>query len=105
MKRGKYLKSSDGKYQVHLRRNGNLEVTTGTTLLWSTGTINIGVEYLYFDWNELSLRGTDNKTIWKANGKSGEWNNELLIQNDGNLVVYNRCNESIWATNTYEGTI
>ena len=105
LKRGNYLESLDGKYQVHLRQNGNLEVTTGTALLWSTGTINVGVDFLYFNWNELSLRGTDNKTIWKANSIYSEWYDELVIQNDGNLVIYNRCDEPMWATNIYEGTI
>ena len=105
LKRGHYLRSSNGKYLVHLRQNGDLELTAGKTVIWTTGTNNVGVDFLYFDWDGPTLRGTDNKTIWKANKKSDEWCHKLQIQENGDLVVKNKCNEIIWATNTYEGTI
>ena len=86
-----------------MRQNGNLELTSAKYILWTTGTINKEVDFLYFDRDGLSLRGIDNKTIWRANNMFDEWSEKLFIQNDGNLVVYNKCDKPIWSTDTYEG--
>ena len=96
LRRKKFLKSKNSRYQLHLRRNGNLVLTCGGRPIWTSFTSNNTVDFLYFN-NEgtsLILRGKDNSTIWRApsTGKG----KKLVLQDDGKLVLYNSCNESVW---------
>ena len=96
LRRKKSLTSRNGKYQLHLRKNGNLVLTCRSRPIWTSYTINNTVDLFYFDKDgtNLILRGKDNSTIWRASTtRLGE---KLILQDDGKLVLYNFCNTSIW---------
>ena len=102
MRQEKSLQSSNGKYKLILQRYGNLELICETLgLLWSTNTINYNAEVLYFvkSGNVLVLRGKDNTTLWRAqNSKTAE---TLILQDDGNLVLYDGNSKPVWSTGTH----
>ena len=58
--------------------------------------LRITLDFLYFDEEGISLilRGKDNSTVWQAPSKG--LGKELVLQDDGKLVLYNSCNTSIW---------
>lgn len=96
LKTGNYLESKNKKYRLYLRKNGNLVVACGGRAMWSSLTIDDMVDFLYFEKEGLNLilHGKDNSTIWRmpARGKG----HTLLLLDDGNLVLYNHCNKSVW---------
>ena len=96
LKKEKFLRSKNGKYVFYLRKNGNLVLTCGGRPIWTSLTINDTVDYLHFNkkGTSLVLRGKDNSTIWRA--RSIRQGKELVLQDDGRLVLYNCCNNSIW---------
>ena len=105
MKRGTNLNSFNKEYDFHLQADGNLEITSRGALLWSANTVNSDADFLYFNKNgNLLLQGKDNNTIWSVpvTHKGG---NQLILQNVGNLVLLNLCNETISETGTNEGLI
>ena len=96
LRREKFLKSKNSRYQLHLRRNGNLVLTCRGRPIWTSFTSNNAVDFLYFnkEGTSLILRGKNNSTIWRApNTGKGK---KLVLQDDGKLVLYNSCNESVW---------
>ena len=102
MRQGKSLQSSNGKYKLILQRYGNLElICESLGLLWSTNTINANADFLYFVKNELVLRGKDNTSLWKASYRGGS-PEMLIVQDDGNLVLYDTLKRSLWSTNTQD---
>lgn len=42
----------------------------------------------------------DDTPIWASDTCGNEGHNRLIMQEDGNLVLYNENEEPIWATNT-----
>ena len=104
LKKGKFLQSKNGKYKLTLHTDGNLELSSGTAIIWSTGTKNVDVK-LYFQeetgGEELRLYGKNQKVVWKTKGRGKA--TKLILQDDGNLVMYNTCDRPTWDTGTYEG--
>ena len=104
MRQGKSLQSSNGKYKLILQRYGNLElICESLGLLWSTNTINSNADFLYFVKNgyELVLRGKDNTSLWKVSYRGGS-PEMLIVQDDGNLVLYDTLKRSLWSTNSQD---
>ena len=101
LRKGKYLKSNNGKYQLFLRENGNLVLTCNGRPLWSSNTVNNNVDYLYLnkDSSSLILIGKDGRSVWKA--KTWGEATRMVLQDDGDLVLYSRCNTTVWNTGTY----
>ena len=95
-RREKYLQSRNGKYQLHLRKNGNLVFTCVARTIWTSQTVNNTVDFLYFDEDgiNLILRQKDNSIIWRA--PTTRLGKKLVLQDDGKLILYNSCNTSIW---------
>ena len=83
-------------YKLHLRENGNLVLTCQERSIWTSLTFNNSVDFLYFDGEgtSLVLRGEDNRNVWKV--QTTVLGKELVLQNNGKLVLYNSCNKSIW---------
>ena len=96
LRKGKYLQSRNQKYQFHLRKNGNLVLTCGGRPIWTSLTVNDTVDFLHFneEGTSLILHGKDNSTIWST--YSSGRGKELVLQDDGKLVLYTFCNKSIW---------
>ena len=96
LRRGENLQSRNGKYQLHLRKNGNLVLSCGSRTRWTSYTVNNTVDFLYLDeyGTNLILRGKDNSTIWRA--PTTRLGAKLVVEDNGKLVLYNNCNTSIW---------
>ena len=103
---GKYLQSRNGKYRLDFQNSG-LHLTCGSTTFWKYGFSNN--EALYLDAEGLSLvllnRVYDmsqifykSVTLWKAG--TGGRANKLVLQDNGNLVLTNGCNKTVWETKT-----
>ena len=111
LKRGNFLESSNGKYRLYLREAGYLDLTCGETTIWNTNPIkNFNVDFFYFDKDglHLVLHGKDGKNLFLyGNNKDSTWKAKLtgqvkalVLHDDGNLVLSDACNKSIWETGT-----
>ena len=96
LRKGKHLQSRNEMYRLYLRENGNLVLTCQERSIWISFTFNKTVDFLYFDGEgtSLVLRGKDNSNVWKV--QTAALGKELVLQNNGKLVLYNSCNKSIW---------
>jgi hypothetical protein len=72
IKAGQYLLSSDGSYKLNLSSNGFLDV--------------------------INSSGSD---VWSPNTEQTGSGNFLVLQSDGNLVLYTSSNQPIWNAATY----
>ena len=101
-KTGDYLHSKNGIFKLHLNSNGNLVLHCKDKQIWSTNTSNSSIEYLYFGKNStLSLRKKENISTWEAEfTRKDSKTEELILQDDGNVVVYNKCDEILWESKT-----
>lgn len=70
--------------------------------MWSTNTSNKSVESLYFGKNStLSLCKKGNISIWKPEFSWKDSDPEdFLLQDNANLVVYDKCGETLWESRT-----
>ena len=102
LKTGDYLHSKNGILKLHLNSNGNLVLHCKDTQIWSTNTSNSSVESLYFDKNStLSLRKKGNISVWEAEfTRKDSEPEEFILQDDGNIVAYDKCDEILWESKT-----
>ena len=103
---GKHLQSRNGKYRLDFQISG-LHLSCGSTTVWRFGLSNN--EALHLDAEGLSLvlltmlpfydlMFYESVTIWKAS--AGSRAKKLVLQDNGNLVLTNGCNETVWETKT-----
>ena len=101
---GKDLLSRNGKYRLDFQNFG-LHLSCGVKTIKTYGFTNN--EALYLDAEGLSLVLLNSRLditdgfyksviIWKA-GTRGRAN-KLVLQDNGNLVLINACNETLWET-------
>ena len=110
LKAGKYLESKNGKYQLDFQNSG-LHLSCGSTTIWKYGFSKN--EALYIDSEGLTLvllnavvharfpvldLFYESVTIWNAS--TGGHANKLVLQDDGNLVLRNYYNKTMWETKT-----
>ena len=87
-----------------LRESGNLELTCKNTLLWSSNTTDSDIDVFQYQSNgNLVIRKTDGTYAWESDTAlyEGEPPDRLVLQNDGNLVLY-AGSQARWHTKTYE---
>ena len=70
--------------------------------IWTTNTDDDYIESLIFDNDgKISLLGKDNSSRWQMKLLSRNSKPHLmLLQNNGNLVVYNKCGNRLWESRT-----
>ena len=120
LRAGKYLESNNRKYRLDFQNSG-LHLRCGSTTIWKHGFSQN--EALYFDSEGLTLvllnrvRGQrivpgtffffdipsvnlfyKSVVIWNAS--TGGYTNKLVLQDDGNLVLSNGYNKTMWETKT-----
>ena len=110
MKAGKYLESKNRKYQLGFQNSG-LHLSCGTTTLWKYGffknealhfdpegsmLVLLNAVERYHDW----LPNSFYKSVALWNASTGSYANKLVLQNNGNLVLRNDYNETMWETKT-----
>lgn len=113
LNRGQYLLSSNGIYELNMQHDGNLVVykmENGIRRpLWATGT-NGASEYTrgYFCFQQdsgcLDVFNFQVNLLWSSQSTQnpGYAPYKLIMQNDGNLVIYNKNNVPVWASNTVQ---
>ena len=98
LRRNMYLKSGDGRYTFWLQGDGNL-VLYGPSgrALWSNNRLTTDFLIMQGDGNVVGYTNTGTPT-WASN-TTGRGGNRLVVQNDGNLVLYSAA-RAVWASNT-----
>ena len=102
LRKQKNLHSQNGVYRLVLNDTGNLEIWCKRKKIWTTNTDDYYVDSLIFDNDgKICLLGKDNSSRWKSRILSRKSKPDLmLLQNDGNLVVYDKCGNTIWESKT-----
>lgn len=105
-----YLLSNNGKYKLIMQSDGNLCLYNmnwwkpGLKSVWHTGTWKTPGGYAQMSWGALYLRYPypkgDPTFYWRTGRGSGGAKCKLVLQDDGNLVIYNSANNLVWQTNT-----
>ena len=102
LKIGRSLHSQNGAAKLVLTNAGNLEVWCKMEKLWTTNTNDDYINSLNFknDGN-IYLLGKDNSNRWSTeiNLKNSK-PDMMLIQNNGNLGVYDKCGKRYWESRT-----
>jgi hypothetical protein len=105
-----YIRSSNGKYQLYLGSDGNLVLYNKWTnrAAWATRTNGAGWAGRHYAW----MQGDGNFVLYAFNGSGwyapwATWTQNhpgarLVVQNDGNVVVYRDCCSGVayWSSNT-----
>lgn len=111
------ITSTNSKYYLTLQSDGNVVLYKGEKALWATMTNGKGANSIYVqkDGNFVAYR-SDDRAVW-ASGTNGRGGREtfLIMQDDGNLVLYKRLGSStpgnitvyfgeepIWSSGTFE---
>lgn len=98
LRRGMHLKSGDGRYTLWLQIDGNT-VLYGPSgrALWANYRYATNFVIMQGDGNFVSY--TDGGSPTWASNTGGRGAGTLVVQNDGNLVVY-AGGRAVWASNT-----
>ena len=104
LSQGTSMNSCDGRFTLKMQDDGNLVLYQGATPLWGSGTFGFGNlvhAVMQSDGNfVLNNRATNPATpIW-GSGTFSFPGARLLVQNDGNVVVYDTAGVPRWSTNT-----
>ncbi|MGD0083496.1 MAG: L,D-transpeptidase family protein [Acidimicrobiales bacterium] len=96
---GTELKSRNGQFQLEMQRDGNLVVYNGARAIWSTNTSgHDGADaVLQRDGNFVLYQAS--RPLWAAyTNRGGSSANVLVMQVDGDLVVYSGSGKALWST-------
>ena len=103
---GNYLGSKNGKYRLDFQNSG-LHLSCGFTSIWRNGFSNDVALYLDLEGLSLVLLKRlypllnvlyKSVTIWNASTDGHA--KKLFLQDDGNLVLSNDNNKTMWETKT-----
>ena len=113
LSRGQSLTSANGIYHATLLLNGDFAVYHGAQMLWDTKSVgNMAVRALFNDMNvhsspyttKLSLVNSSGQTVWSGHYSSFDpafvAPDKMIMQSDGNLVVYLTNGKVAWSTGT-----
>ncbi len=92
---GRSLTSCDSRFLLTMQTNGNLVLSMGGTVLWSSNTTAGYEAVMQSDGNFVVYSLTT--ALW-ASGTAGNSGAFLDIQTDGNTVIYNTANVPIWTS-------
>lgn len=99
---GDKVYSSDNRFYLTLKANGNLAVVTAATSaeLWNSGSTTLATDRASFqsDGNLVLLDATS-ASLWNS-GTASHPASQLTMQTDGNLVIKDPSGTILWQTNT-----
>jgi hypothetical protein len=104
LSKGQSLHSKNGKYRLTLQDDGNLVLYTDQNkAIWNSGTYGKNSKYLATDNSKLTLYDMANNKIWQSSAGylPSIYSANLVLQDDGNLVLYNSNGTYAWDTKTY----
>lgn len=95
-----YLRSSDRRYSLILRSDGNLVAYgPGFHEIWSSGTAGSGGRYLNVQTDgNLVIYNSAYHPVWATTPKANP--GKFYMQSDGNVVQYRTDWHPLWASNT-----
>lgn len=93
--------SENGKYRLTMQANGNLVLFSNGKVVWTTNTAGTS-------FGRFRMQDDGNIAIFSHDRNIVRWNLErsfpspygFVLQNDGNMGIYNTANRPIWASNT-----
>ena len=103
LQKGNLLKSNNGKLKLIFQENGNLEILCGSYSIWSSGAYGYNIDALHFNSEGKILILNKDKSVAKELvpfWKSTYGAEKLILQDDGNLVLYDYNSDPLWATGT-----
>ena len=102
LKIGKRLQSQNGDSRLILTYTGNLEIWCNKKKLWTTNTNDDNVDSLIFkDDGKIYLLAKDNHSRLEiGTSLTNSRPYLMLMQNDGNLVIYDECGNRQWESRT-----
>ena len=102
LKIGKYLQSQNRNSRLILTATGNLEIWCDRKKLWATNTNDDSVDHLIFkEDGKIYLLAKDNHSRLEIDTSlTNSKPHLMLMQNDGNLVVYDECGNRHWESKT-----
>ena len=103
LQKGNLLKSNNGKLKLIFQENGNLEILCGSYSIWSSGAYGYNIGALHFNSEGKILILNKDKSVAKELvpfWKSTYGAEKLILQDDGNLVLYDYNSDPLWATGT-----
>ena len=98
-----FLVSPSQKYMAGMQPDGNLvvleKIPGGIRTIWAAHTDHHAGAYLRFwkDPGALAVYSKQNKVLWKAGEKGGKAAG-LIMQDDGNLVLYTAAKKAVWSS-------
>jgi murein DD-endopeptidase len=94
--------SANAQLQLRMQPDGNLVQYRGATALWSTKTFNHpGASATVTAGGALTVTAPDGTVLWTSRTSSGD--SQLLVQLDGNVVLYGSAGTSVWSAHPIVG--
>jgi len=95
---GRQIIAPDGHYRLAMETNGDLvEYTTGGRTLWTSATSgHPGARAIMQVNGNLVVYDTAGSAVWSSNSTASSGCPRLLIQQDGNVVIY--TSKAIWSS-------
>ena len=84
-----------------MQADGDLVLYCREKAIWSTKTYGQSIKHMVFQANgNIALMKNDNTVAFRSSATSWQ-GNKLILQNDGNLVIYSSDGKPLWDTKTY----
>jgi|GEM_PF-6997784 len=101
IKAGESITSENKTYKFTVQTDGNMVIYKNDMPIWSSGTYGKNIDQLKLLSNgNLVAYDKSASSVWESNTSRSERNDRaLVLQNDGNLVLYEGQN-ALWATGT-----
>ena len=98
---GQSLTSCSGFYTFSLQEDGNIKIICDGNKIWESNTKRKDIDALYLAKGGLTLNET-NKTVASTGGawKRDTGPEAIIMQNDGNLVMYDKNGNAQWDLGT-----
>ena len=96
---GQLIRSPDGRFTFTYQLDGNVVLYQTGNAIWASGSVGYGAG------GQLLMQPDGNLVLY---GQGGIWHTftygspgaKLKVQNDGNAVIYNASGQWIWQTST-----
>lgn len=98
------VSSGDDRFHFLYQQDGNLVLyDENWRPLWDTGTWGTDPGYVELQGDgNLVMHNASGAILWDVGVTAGHPDDWLIVQDDGNVVIYDGDHHPLWATNTVE---